>query len=379
MSPEEALLGDGSPGSAGLRLMPPPPLRVVDVAMFYGERSGGIRSYLDAKAAWAARTGAIEHHVIVPGAREAHGATRHELRGVRLVATNGYRIPLGTRRLRRTLEYLEPDVVLLHDPFWAPVGVTAAAHAVGARVVAVHHGSVALDAASLPLPRVVTTPLLRAWLRRAAGPADAVMSCVQTWEDLRRHPDLPIGLGLDEAFRPRPEVARGPSVLYVGRLSREKGIFTLLEAAALSPERWSLRIVGAGPIEDAVLACAERLGIGDRVTVAPFVRSRERLARLYAGASCVVMPGAHETFGLVALEAAASGAPVVSSVTAPATDQIGSLGHPFVPGDVEGLAAAIDRARAAPRDLFAAADVAVRFGWDRVLGAELDALAELVR
>ena len=79
-----------------LRLLPPPPLkalrdrrraartaaarpvepfRVVDVAVFYGERSGGIRTYLDAKAAYAQRTGAFDHRLIVPGrTRDVSGA-----------------------------------------------------------------------------------------------------------------------------------------------------------------------------------------------------------------------------------------------------------------------------------------------------------------
>ena len=40
-----------------LRIVPEPALRVVDVALFYGERSGGIRTYLDSKAAWARAAG----------------------------------------------------------------------------------------------------------------------------------------------------------------------------------------------------------------------------------------------------------------------------------------------------------------------------------
>ena len=60
-----------------LRLVERPPLRVADVALFYGERSGGIRSYLDAKAAVAAENGAFEHHVVVPGTRERHGDVWH--------------------------------------------------------------------------------------------------------------------------------------------------------------------------------------------------------------------------------------------------------------------------------------------------------------
>ena len=52
--------------------MPEAPLRVADVALFSGKRSGGIRTYLNAKAEHAVRTGEIEHHVLVPGARERH-------------------------------------------------------------------------------------------------------------------------------------------------------------------------------------------------------------------------------------------------------------------------------------------------------------------
>jgi Mannosylglycerate hydrolase MGH1-like glycoside hydrolase domain len=58
-------------------------LRIADVTMFYGERSGGIRTYLKAKAAFAARSGAYEHHLIVP-----ETATRQ--RSLRLAASNGY-------------------------------------------------------------------------------------------------------------------------------------------------------------------------------------------------------------------------------------------------------------------------------------------------
>jgi cytosine/adenosine deaminase-related metal-dependent hydrolase len=48
------------------------PLRVADVALFYGERSGGIRTYLREKAAYAGRSRDFEHHVVVPGRIERH-------------------------------------------------------------------------------------------------------------------------------------------------------------------------------------------------------------------------------------------------------------------------------------------------------------------
>ena len=128
---------------APLRLVAPArPLRVVDVALFYGERSGGIRTYLDAKAAYAARTGAFEHRLVVPG----------DVPSVCVAPNNGYRWPLGSRPLVDRLRELEPDVVLLHDPFWAPRAAVSAARSVGARVVMVHHGSLELDANALPGP-----------------------------------------------------------------------------------------------------------------------------------------------------------------------------------------------------------------------------------
>ena len=154
-----------------LQALPHPPLRVVDVALFYGERSGGIRIYIDAKAAWAKTSGLIEHHVIVPGRAERREDGRHELASLRVTATNGYRIPVGARALRATLRELQPDVVALHDPFWRPLRVTQTAHDLGARVVLVHHGSIALDAAGLPGPDALWHPALRAWMHHADADA----------------------------------------------------------------------------------------------------------------------------------------------------------------------------------------------------------------
>jgi alpha-1,6-mannosyltransferase len=363
----------------GLRLVAPRPLRVCDVALFWGERSGGIRTYLDAKAAWARDEPGIEHHVVVPGAAERHDGGRHELGTVRGASANGYRLPAGGVALERTLRLLRPDVVLLHDPFWAPRRAIGTAHALGARVVAVHHGSAALDAAALPGPSGLQAWLLRRWMRRAVGEADAVMAAVDVRRDLGRPAGLALRLGLHEAFHPRPDVARGDHVLYAGRLSREKGVVRLLAAAARSAEPWPLRLVGDGGARPALERLACRLGLGERVTFAPFVTDREALALAYARAAVVVQPGEHETFGLVAYEAAAAGARVVCCSTAPSAEVVGDLAHTFAPGDVGGLLRAIEAARATARDVPAALALARRSGWSDVLRRELEDLRGLVR
>ena len=347
-----------------LHVAPPPRLRIVDVALFYGDRSGGIRTYLDAKRAWVAESGAYEHHVLTP----------HDVPSFRFATPNGYRVPVGVGALNDRLRVLRPDVVLLHDPFWGPLGVTATAHELGARVVAVHHGSVDLSAASLPLPRPFTRPLLRRWLRHAYGEVDAVMSAVPTWRDTGRRADLRLRFGLEDPFRPRPELPRGDHVLYAGRLALEKGVLRLIDAAARSREPWPLRIVGSGPLRDAVEARARSRGIADRVTFAPYVDDREELARTYAQARVVVMPGEHETFGLVGFEAAASGARVVCCTTAPSASVVGELAHTFGPRDVRGLAEAIDGAYETPPDHLVAQRLVDEHRWPATFAAELEQL-----
>lgn len=381
VSPEPRLAGERRRAHPHLRAVPAPALRVVDVALFYGERSGGIRTYLDAKAAHARTAPGVEHHVVVPGPQERHGDGWHELPSLRVGTSNGYRLPIGVRALKATLRELRPDVVLLHDPIWgAPrsSGVVGLCHALGARVVAVHHGSSELDAAGLPGPDRAWRPVLRAWLRRAYGDVDAIMSVVDPRPDCGRGADVPLRFGVHPAFRPRPDEPRGDHVLYVGRLCREKGVDALLDAAARSAEPWPLHLVGAGYAADAFAQRARRLGVAQRVSFRPHLRDREALARAYAGARCVVMPGHYETFGLVALEAAACGAPVVACTSAPSAAGLGALAHRFEPDDVDGLLAAIEAARAAPRRTAQATALAEHSGWPAAIDAELADLRALV-
>ena len=331
------------------------PLRVADVALLPGERSGGISAYLEAKAAWAQSSGLIEHHVLVPG--------------------RGSRHQTGRRALRE----LRPDVVLLHAPFWRPLGVTQTAHDVGAKVVAVHHGSRgSLDAAGLPGPDALWQPLLRTWMHRACRDADAVMSAVDPRADCGRSATVPLRFGIDAAFAPQPDVRRQDHVLYVGRLGREEGVIDLLHAAARSQQPWQLKLVGHGPLEQPMRRHAERLGIAERVRIYPAIADRARLARWYASARVVVMPGAHETFGLAAFEAAATGTPVVTCSTAPSAALMRALVRTYEPDDIDGLLTAIEDARVARPAEAAGDSLGRRCSWGAAFAAETVALERLV-
>src|SRR5262249_6667187 len=195
---------------------------------------------------------------------------RHEQPSLRVARSNGYRVPLGSSGLQATLRALALDVVLLHDAFWTPRLTCRAAHETGAAVIAVHHSSAALHAAGLPGPHGVYTRALRRWYRRAYVEVDAVMSVVDTDIDSRRPSTLRLRLGLDPAFRPVPGDSRGDHVLYVGRLSREKGLRELLEAAAAARDQWSLVLLGTGPAGDTLRERAKHLGLTGRVRFEPY-------------------------------------------------------------------------------------------------------------
>jgi len=99
------------------------------------------------------------------------------------------------------------------------------------------------------------------------------------------------------------------TVLYVGRLSREKGVHLLADAFLDARERdprLHLALAGRGPEEDAL-----RAQLGDAATFLGWLEG-DVLARTYADADLFVFASSTDTFGQVILEAQASGLPVLA-------------------------------------------------------------------
>ena len=104
-------------------------------------------------------------------------------------------------------------------------------------------------------------------------------------------------------------------ILYVGRIVREKGIFTLLEALDELRNRGkdvSLVIVGEGPLKEDLAKEILWRRLSDRVKLVGFV-DEQRLVSLYNSSDAFVLPSHYEPFGMVVLEAMASRIPVVVS------------------------------------------------------------------
>ncbi|MFW5885245.1 MAG: glycosyltransferase family 4 protein [Patescibacteria group bacterium] len=105
-------------------------------------------------------------------------------------------------------------------------------------------------------------------------------------------------------------------VLYVGRLTVQKGVEFLIRAAKdvvkHSNGKTYFVIVGSGELRDQLAGYAAELGISDKVLFPGFLRGKE-LAEVYRSADVLVMPSVSEPFGLIPLESLINGTPVVVS------------------------------------------------------------------
>lgn len=151
---------------------------------------------------------------------------------------------------------------------------------------------------------------------------------------------------------PGPGAGAGNFAVFLGRLSAEKGVGTLMkawEAHGLSA-RIGLKIIGSGPLEEQVAQWAGRTAGVEYVGRKP---AREAYD-IVGDASLLVLPSEwYETFGRVAVEAFAKGTPVVASNLGAMAELVddGRTGLLFNPGDPADLAAKVQQMIADPAAL----------------------------
>lgn len=135
----------------------------------------------------------------------------------------------------------------------------------------------------------------------------------------------------------------GHGLAYVGRLSEEKGIRTLLKAMEYVRSATPLRIVGDGPLENEVRTSALR---DKRIDYCGRLDQRSVL-RIMGEADYLILPSeCYETFGRVAVEAFSRGTPVIAADIGAISEIVdnGRTGYHFHAGDARELAAKIDHA-----------------------------------
>lgn len=359
-------------------------MHLADATMFWAPASGGVRTYLEAKTAWLQRQHGIDHHLLVPGASATFEGEIQTIPALPLPFGKGYRFPLAKSPWIDRLIALQPDIIEANDPYVPAWASLDAGRNLDVPVVGFYHSD---------LPRLIgsraghwSNRLADRYVYRLYHRFDLVLApsriMVDKLQGLGIHQARLQPLGVDaQAFHPKKRTGRlraqlgldGDTrlLIFAGRGAREKNIPILLEAMRLLDHGYHLHLVGSH--------MPERLP--PNVTRSESFTSKEVLAGMLADSDALVHAGDRETFGLVILEAMASGLPVVG-VNAGAVAELIAPGTGLLakPLSATSLAETI-------RELFlldwkgmgnhARRHIEKAYTWDRVLPALLTHYQEL--
>jgi alpha-1,6-mannosyltransferase len=308
-------------------------MRIVRLANFVHATSGGLRTALRELGRGYLAAG-HEAVLVVPGERAGEEETGYgrviTLPGPMVPGLGGYRVLLARKALTEVLTGLRPDRIEVHDRStlrWAG----AWARKAGIPSMMVSHESLDGLLRLFGPGRAAGARLADMLNRRSVTAFDTVV-CTTGWAAreftrLGAAPvRVPLGVDLerftpshgDAALRPPHEVF----LLHCGRLSAEKHPRLSLETLAELRRRGvdaALAVAGDGPLRETLTAEAEK-----RELPARFLGHVADPRALLATADVVLAPGPIETFGLAALEALASGTPVVARSVSALPEVIGA-------------------------------------------------------
>jgi alpha-1,6-mannosyltransferase len=353
-------------------------MHIVDATLFYSPTSGGVKRYLLAKQSWLRAHTGWRHSILVPGAHSLHQpGDVSTIAGGLVPGTFNYRLPLNPLRWARALDALEPDLIEVGDAFHPAWAAWRVAERRGIPLMAFYHSNFPELAGRRLGPRVQR--FIEWYVRLTYERCAQVFAPSRYMVDYLRSIGVkhaifqPLGVDL-ETFNP---VRRGRDLrrelnlprdtrllAFAGRFSNEKNIPLLLDTFAKLGAPYHLLLIGGDE--------SSRSG---NVTRVPYCRDPGVLAQWLASADAFVHAGAHETFGLIVVEALACGRPVVATRAGAlpeiVTPEVGVLAEPQ---SASSLAAAI--ASLYERDLevlgaAARAHALANYHWSRALQLQI--------
>ncbi len=359
-------------------------MHVVDSTMFWAPASGGVKTYLLAKRHWLAGQAGIRHSLVVPGARSTCRDGLCEVASPPLPFSNGYRFPLRTTPWMQQLLALSPDIIEAGDPYRPAWAALAAGQRLQIPVIGFYHSD---------LPRLVgsraghwSNHWLDTYVRHLYGRFDRVLTPSQVMADKLQALGLqhvfvqPLGVDVGR-FHPRlrdPAFRRSLGLdddvrllIFAGRGAREKNLPVLLQAMQQLGPGYHLHLAGSH--------MPRRLP--DNVSRSEGFLAPDEVARRLASSDALVHAGDRETFGLVVLEAMASGLPVVG-VRAGAVAELvvpgtGLLAEPLSPDSLADTVRALFADGWRGMGPLARRHVEAHYAWERVLPRLLGHYAEL--
>ena len=294
---------------------------LVDMTMFYAADGGGVRTYLDAKARWIGAQPGLRHSVVAPASGIRSSSRPHEGNGgniavpsLPITIAGRYRVVRSVASAARRTRAIAPSLIEVGDPFqfaWAALRVKRSQ---GIPIVAYYHSD-------------ISTILQRRFGAFAGQAAVRYLKSVYQEFDLVLAPSrgtaqflrekgidsvLHQPLGVDtNVFHPRhrqadlrQQLGLAPDtrlLVYAGRFTPEKKLAHLFDAVRALGAPYHLLLIGNGTPPP----------VSPQISHLPFQRCGQTLSGLIGGCDLLVHPGDQETFGLVVLEAMASGVPVL--------------------------------------------------------------------
>ena len=324
-------------------------LKVLHIGKFYPPHMGGMETHLQALCGELRKCADLQVIVSNDGRREI----RETVDGVSVLRVPTSLTLFSTSicpRMIGGIRACAADIIHLHLPNPAAVMAYLASGHRG-RLVCTYHS----DTVRQKLLGPLFGPILHAALRRSSAIIATSPNYLATSPVLQAHRDrchvIPLGIDLapfETVDGPTVERLRarygGRLVIAVGRLVYYKGFEHLIRA--MVHVRGRLLIIGDGPLAPDLRALASRLGLGERVMFTGKVP--ESIVPYYHAADVFALPSVARTeaFGIVQIEAMASGLPVVNTALdsgVPFVSLDGETGLTVPPGDSAALAAALNR------------------------------------
>jgi alpha-1,6-mannosyltransferase len=387
-------------------------MKICDLTQFYSPVSGGVKRYVSEKVRHIReRTENDEHMLIIPGERDevitSERSRVYTIKSPLISRTSRYRLLVRLEAVESVLMRERPDLIESGDPYQVAWKAVHSGTALRIPVIGFYHSH--FPEAYVRTARKYCGPLVtemfmdfsRRYIRalynrfqRTLVPSPALGDLLASW-GVRNlaHTDL----GVDTTiFHPQPasakEDVRGEFaiprdrtlLLYVGRLAQEKNTQTLFAAfrrlVEQHPKRFHLFVVGDGLQRAELLALQRDTGA---VTWVDYCAEASRLAALYRAADLFVHPGVQETFGLVTLEAQASGTPVIG-IRGSYMDRIIHSDQTLWAREnsAEALATAIEemsRENLSKTGVRASRRVAAQYSWTQVFTRMFEIYREVVR
>lgn len=343
--------------------------RVVIVGKYYPPFEGGIEVNTRDVAEYLA----CEHDVTaIVHAHPGSESGSETVEGVRVIRCRTLAVikgqPISLAFLWEVLR-IKADLYHLHAPNFIGAAALVAKICLGrsrAALAITHH----TDVHGRRVLRALALPFYRALVRRSGAVIVTSTKNAAISLDLpERTVTIPVPLGIDASdFQLTAErrqearswrtglVGAAPTVGFLGRHARYKGLHVLLKGLAALPGVHAL-IGGDGPYRASAESLARDLGVADRAHFLGPISGWPKL-RMLASLDAFVFPSTEitETFGIVQLEAMAMGVPVIASDLPTGVTDVSVHGETAIlvkPGDVEALASAV-------RTLFADRSLAAR-------------------